>query len=184
MSQQKPTYEDVDASDLYFSIIAARYNGDLMEALIKRVIDTLQEKGASRANIDVTRVPGSNEIPYLAGMHGLSRQYDCVIALGVVIAGATPHHEIIAHSTAGALHSAGMTTETPVINGIIVVLNHEQAEARVTGEFDRGAEFAEAAVEMARHKVAMVEALDQLEEADLFEQDDDDDDLKQLFRKN
>jgi len=183
MSQENARFDDLDATDMYFSVIAARYNGDLMEALIKRVLDTLMEQGASRQNIDVARVPGSNELPYLAAMHGLSRRFDCVIALGVVIAGATPHHEIIAHSTANALHTVGLTTETPVINGIIVVNSLEQAEERVIGSFDRGAEFAKAAIEMASHKIAMVEALDEIEGADIFDEGGDDD-LKQLFRKN
>lgn len=38
----------------------------------------------------------------------MSGDFDCVIGLGVVIAGDTPHHEIIAHSTAQALQDAAL----------------------------------------------------------------------------
>lgn len=187
MSQHQAQFEDLDASDLYFSIIAARYNGELIDVLIQRATETLVHYGANPENIDISRVPGSNEIPYLAAMHGLSGQYDCILGLGVIIKGGTAHDEVIAHSTANALQTVGMTTETPVINGIITVNDEQQAIQRVKGDYDRGAEFARAAIEMARHKIEAVETLDQLEEGDFiedFSDDDDDDDLKKLFRKN
>ncbi|GHB90878.1 6,7-dimethyl-8-ribityllumazine synthase [Cerasicoccus arenae] len=190
MSQHQAQFDDLDASDLYFSIIAARYNGELIDVLIKRAVTTLVEYGANIENIDITRVPGSNEIPYLAAMHGLTGQYEAIIGLGIIIKGGTAHDEVIAHSTANALHTAAMSTETPIINGIITANTEEQAKERVLGELDRGAEFARAAIEMARHKVEVIETLDQMEEDEFMEDfdddddDDDDNDLKRLFRKN
>lgn len=185
MSQHQAQFGELDASDLYFSIVAARYNGELVDHLIERATATLHRHGANPASIDVLRAPGSNELPYLAYMQSMTGQYDCVIALGVIIKGGTAHDEVIAHSTAYALHESGMRTETPVINGIITANNDAQAAERVTGDYDRGAEFARAAIEMARHKVALVEALDQLEDGEFYgPEDDDDDDLKHLFRKN
>jgi 6,7-dimethyl-8-ribityllumazine synthase len=69
------------------------------------------------------RVPGLGELPYVANMTASSGEVDCVIALGVVIAGDTPHHEIIAQSTAHALQDIAIRSEVPVINGIIVTNN-------------------------------------------------------------
>ncbi len=48
-------------------------------------------------------------------------QFDCLIALGVVLAGETSHHEVISYGTAYSLHSIGMQSEIPVINGILTV---------------------------------------------------------------
>jgi len=107
-------------------------------------------------------------------------EYDCVIALGVVLAGETNHHEHIAHATGIALQGIGIQSEVPVINGIIIANSREQAEARVFGEMDRGAEFAQAALEMAWHRVQLCDYLDALdeeaarEEQAEFEADDDD----------
>jgi 6,7-dimethyl-8-ribityllumazine synthase len=42
-----------------------------------------------------------------------------------------------------------------VINGVIVVNNLAQAEARTTGSMDRGSEFANAALEMAALKKSL-----------------------------
>ena len=76
-------------------------------------------------------------------------EYDAVIALGVVIAGDTPHHEIIAYSTANALQQIAIVTTVPMINGIVVTNDEEQAKARTVGKIARGEEFAECALEMA-----------------------------------
>ena len=72
-----------------------------------------------------------------------------IIALGVVIAGETPHHMVIAHSTAQALQSISLKFGICVVNGIIVANTTEQAEARTVGKIQRGVEFAESAREMA-----------------------------------
>lgn len=183
MSLDRPDAPEIDGSDLFFCIVAARYNNELVDALIERTSATLEEAGVRKANIKVMRVPGSNELPYGVYMHALSAQYDCVIALGLVIAGETDHHSVIADSTAQAFHKVSMDTEVPVINGVVTVNSKEQALARTTGEVDRGSEFAKAGLEMAWHKLRLVEMLDEIED-DLLSDGDDEDDLENLFRKN
>ncbi|MEM9227041.1 MAG: 6,7-dimethyl-8-ribityllumazine synthase, partial [Verrucomicrobiota bacterium] len=160
MSLHAPEPLTIDGGELHFGIVAARYNTELVDALITRVQTVLAESGVPTANIEVERVPGSNEIPYLATMMAATRQYDCLIALGVVIAGGTTHHEIIAQSTAAVLHKVGMQTECPVINGILTVDSLDQAAERIIGSIDRGAEYARAALEMAKHKLKYTGMLD------------------------
>ena len=191
MSQHQAQFDELNARDLRFSIIAARYNSHLVDILIKRATETLIEYGAEPENIHLTRAPGSNELPYLASMQGMTGEYDSIIALGVVIAGDTDHHDIIAQSTANALHLAAMNTFTPIINGIITVNSEQQANDRVTGPLDRGAEFARAAIEMGSLSVSLVEEIENaeayefLEEEGFFDEDDEDDgDMEQIFRKN
>ena len=161
MSQDKPIPDALDGSELHFAIIAAGYNGELVEALRRQCVKTLRAGRVPEANIRLVRVPGSGEIPYAAYMCAMTGHYDCVIALGVVVAGDTPHHEIIAHSTASALQDAALRAEDPVINGIVVTNNRAQAEARCKGELDRGAEFGHAALAMAIHRVELGAQLDQ-----------------------
>ena len=147
----------------------------------------LREKKIPASAVTLTRVPGANEIPYVASMLALTGDCDCVIALGVVIAGDTPHHEIIAHATANELQHIAVDTQVPVINGIVVTLNEAQADERVFGEQDRGSEFAESAVEMAMLGNRLADYLEQLDRNDMererneeifgnFSLDDDDDD--------
>ena len=186
MSKDKPSAPSIDGSDLYIGIVASRFNADLVDKLVERVRETLRKHKVAAGSIKILRVPGANEIPYVANMLAQTDEYDAVIALGVVLAGETNHHEHIAHATGVALQGISIQSEVPVINGIIVVQNREQAEARVFGEMDRGAEFAHAAVEMAWHRVQLCDYLDALdeeaarEEREAFEagQDDDEDEDK------
>ncbi len=164
MSQDKPNPDAVDGSDLRFAVVAAGYNGELVEALLARVNRTLRAARVKEDAVRVVRVPGSGEIPYAAFMTAMTGDYDCVIALGVVIAGDTPHHEIIAHSTAQALHDVALRAEVPVINGIVVTNSRAQAEARCKGDLDRGSEFARAALTMALHRIELGERLDEVED--------------------
>lgn len=163
MSQDKPHYEAVDGAELHVAIVAASYNSALVDALVQRTTAGLKAGGMKEGQIRLLKVPGSGEIPYAANMLALSGDYDCVIGLGVVVAGDTPHHEIIAHSTAQALQDVALRSEVPIINGIVVTNTREQAEARCRGALDRGTEFAQAALVMAQHRIQLGERLDQVE---------------------
>lgn len=149
MSLDKGTLPEFDASPYRFAIVAARFNKTLVDALVRDAISTLSHAGVDASNVRLVRVPGSAELPHVCNMLARTDDYDAIIALGVVIAGETPHHEIIGNSTANALQMTAMETTVPIINGIIVANNQAQAEARTLGKIRRGVEFAEAAMEMA-----------------------------------
>lgn len=132
-------------------IVAARFNAELVDALLARVIERLRASGVKEKAITIARVPGSHEVPWAAqALAGKSR--DVVIGLGVLIGGDTSHHEMVGQSVSNALQTVALATRTPVINGVIVANTLEQAEARCRGKINRGAEFAAAALEMAALK--------------------------------
>ena len=149
MSLDKGTMPEISAGDYRFAIVASRFNRKLVDALVRDVIDTLHGSGVSSENVRLLRVPGAAELPHVCNMLASTDEYDAIIALGVVIAGETPHHEIIGFSTANALQAVAVATTVPIINGIIVANNRGQAEARTIGDIRRGVEFAGAALEMA-----------------------------------
>ena len=91
-------------------------------------------------------------MPWAALALASGGQCDCVIGLGVLIAGDTNHHEMVGESVSHALQRVALETAVPVINGVIVVNSLAQAKARFTGRINRGAEFAAAALEMAALK--------------------------------
>jgi len=163
MSQDKPQPTDIDGRDLWIAIVAARYNGDLVDTLLERARRTLRDAKVPQAQITVIRVPGSAEVPYAAHMLAMTGEHDCVIGLGVVIAGDTPHHEVIGHSTAHALQEVALRSEVPVINGIVVTNTRLQAEERCKGDLDRGTEFAQAALIMAQHRIQLGDRLEQVD---------------------
>jgi 6,7-dimethyl-8-ribityllumazine synthase len=174
MSKDKPKNTPAfDGTDFVIGIIASRYNNDLVEALLKDVRAALRKAKVADASIKVLRVPGAAEIPYVANMLALTDEYDCLIALGVIIKGDTNHDEVLANSTALTLQGISVQSETPVINGIISANTREQAQERTSGGQARGATFATAALEMAWHHAQLGDYLDSLFDIDEDEEGDD-----------
>ncbi|MFM9030545.1 MAG: 6,7-dimethyl-8-ribityllumazine synthase [Opitutaceae bacterium] len=149
MSLDSPSSRGIGGSRLRFGIAAARFNGALGDALLARVEAGLRAAGVKARAIEVVRVPGSHEVPWAAQALAAKGRFDCVIGLGVLIAGDTNHHEMVGESVSHALQSIALGTRIPVINGVIVVNNLAQARARCAGKIDRGAEFAAAGLAMA-----------------------------------
>jgi 6,7-dimethyl-8-ribityllumazine synthase len=83
--------------------------------------------------------------------------FDAVIAIGVLIKGATMHFEYISDSVAHGLMKVQLETGVPVIFGVLTALTDEQALERAgigSGEnkgHNHGEDWALAAVEMATH---------------------------------
>ena len=150
MSLDAHNLEPIDGSGYRFAIVAASYNQTLVDALVSHATETLSASGAP--STDLIRVPGSAELPYAASVLAKRGEYDAIICIGVVIAGDTNHHNIIGDSTAIALQDLSIQSGIPAINGILVVENLAQAEARAGTEINRGKEFADAALAMAAFK--------------------------------
>ena len=152
MSQSRFRFKEVDVKYSRIGIVGASYNPDMADRLLESTCDSLYQRGIAEENLDVVRVPGSFEVPVVASKMAHSEDFHAVIALGVVVAGDTSHHELIGQTTAKALLDISILTSTPVINGILVVNSEEQARIRIAGEHARGPEFAEAALHMANLK--------------------------------
>lgn len=83
-----------------------------------------------------------------------SQPFDAVIAIGVLIKGSTMHFEYICESVSHALMKIQLDTGTPVIFGVLTVLNDDQALERSglkEGGHNHGEDWGAAAVEMASH---------------------------------
>jgi 6,7-dimethyl-8-ribityllumazine synthase len=149
MSRLAPSSRVTKGADFSLGIVAARFNEALVDALLARVMDALRSAGVKAKAIAVVRVPGSHEVPWAAQILAATGGCDCVIGLGVLIAGDTNHHEMVGESVSHALQRVALDTRVPVINGVIVANTPAQARARCSGRINRGAEFAAAALEMA-----------------------------------
>jgi 6,7-dimethyl-8-ribityllumazine synthase len=149
MSLDSPNALTADGAGLRFGVVAARFNQELVDGLLKRVAETFAAAGVREKDVASVRVPGSHEVPWAAHRMAASGKFDCVIALGVLIGGDTNHHEMVGESVSHALQTVALTTGVPVINGVIVTDKLSQARARCLGKIDRGSEFARAALDVA-----------------------------------
>jgi 6,7-dimethyl-8-ribityllumazine synthase len=127
------------------AIVAARYNGEITNKLLESALEELDEAGVRREAITVMPVPGAFELPLAAMALAKTRRFACVVALGCVVRGETPHFEFIASEAASGLQLAALETGVPVAFGVLTVDMIEQAEARVS----KGAEAVRTALEMA-----------------------------------
>ena len=119
-------------------VVVSRFNGDITARMLAQALTALEEQGVARDAVTVVPVPGAFELPLAAMALAKTRRFACVVALGCVIRGETPHFEFIAGEAASGLQLAALETGVPVAFGVLTVRDVEQAEARI----ERGAEVA------------------------------------------
>jgi 6,7-dimethyl-8-ribityllumazine synthase len=127
------------------AIVASRFNGEITNQLLEAALEELDEAGVPREAITVMPVPGAFELPLAAMALAKTRRYACVVALGCVVRGETPHFDFIASEAASGLQLAALETGVPVAFGVLTVDVKEQALARIS----KGAEAVRTALEMA-----------------------------------
>ncbi|HWB23486.1 MAG TPA: 6,7-dimethyl-8-ribityllumazine synthase [Gaiellaceae bacterium] len=127
------------------ALVVSRFNGGLTNRLLARALEALEEAGVAPDAITVMPVPGAFELPLAAMALAKTRRYACVIALGAIVRGETPHFDFIAGEAASGLQLAAIETGVPVAFGVLTVETAEQGEARI----DRAADAVRGALEMA-----------------------------------
>jgi 6,7-dimethyl-8-ribityllumazine synthase len=132
------------------AIAISRFNGEITSKLLDGALEALEEAGVSRDAIEVMPVPGAFELPLAAMALARTRRYACVLALGCVIRGDTPHFEFVAAEAASGLQLAGLETGIPVSFGVLTCDTRKQAEDRAGGPHgNKGTDAALAGLEMA-----------------------------------
>ena len=130
-----------------FAIIASRWNPGIVDALIDGARRTFEAHGVAAAQVDLLRVPGAWEIPAVAAR--IATRYAAVLALGCVVRGETRHYEHVADECARGLMRVALDRGVPVLNGVLAVERHEDAQARAGGAHgNKGEEVALAAIEI------------------------------------
>jgi 6,7-dimethyl-8-ribityllumazine synthase len=125
-------------------IVVSRFNGELTGRLLTNALEELDRAGVPRELVTVMTVPGAFELPLAAMALAKTRRHACIVALGCVIRGETPHFDLIAAEAASGLQLAALETGVPVSFGVLTVENQQQAEARI----DKAAEAVRSALEM------------------------------------
>ena len=126
-------------------IVVSRFNGEVTGALLSSALDELGARGVGPDSITVMPVPGAFELPIAAMALAKTRRFACIVALGCVIRGDTPHFDYVASEAASGLQLAAIETGVPVAFGVLTLDRPDQAEPR----FAKGAEAVVTALEMA-----------------------------------
>lgn len=135
---------------LKVGVVVSRFNDFFTKELVAGAMDCLVRHGVAEKDIVLAWVPGANEIPMVVQRMAVRGKLDAVIALGVVIQGATPHAELINSQVSRSLAGIGLESRVPVINAVVCADSIEQAIERCgTKAGNKGWSGALAAVEMA-----------------------------------
>jgi 6,7-dimethyl-8-ribityllumazine synthase len=140
---------DFSSNDGRYAIVVTRWNSFVVDHLQQGAIDALTRHGIKEDQITLVKAPGAYELPIVCQRLADTGNYDAIIALGAVIRGGTPHFDYVAGEAAGGLNSVALTTNIPVVFGVLTVDSIEQAiERSGTKAGNKGAESAEVALEM------------------------------------
>ena len=126
-------------------IVVSRFNGAVTTKLLEGALGELEEAGVSREAITIMPVPGAFELPLAAMALAKTRRYACIVALGGVIRGDTPHFDFVAGEAASGLQLAALETGVPVSFGVLTLETADQADERL----EKGAEAVRTGLEMA-----------------------------------
>ena len=126
-------------------VVVSRFNGGVTNKMLQSALEALVEAGVAQDAITVMPVPGAFELPLAAMALAKTRRYACIVALGAIVRGDTPHFDYVASECASGLQLAGIETGVPVSFGVLTVDTVDQAEARI----HKAAEAVRSALEMA-----------------------------------
>jgi 6,7-dimethyl-8-ribityllumazine synthase len=127
------------------AVVVSRFNGGLTNRMLAKALDALEQAEVASDAITVVPVPGAFELPLAAMALAKTRRYACVVALGAIVRGETPHFDYVASEAASGLQLAAIETGVPVAFGVLTVETVEQGEARI----DRAGDAVRTALEMA-----------------------------------
>jgi 6,7-dimethyl-8-ribityllumazine synthase len=150
MSSKFPGFQPADLPDTArVAIIAARWNGDIVDELLTGCMRRLEELGIDGARVEIHRVPGAFELPVAAKMLARTKRFMSLICLGCIVRGDTPHFDYVAGEAARGIQDVALTEMLPVIFGVLTTNTEEQALERVGGKHGHyGERAAESAAEM------------------------------------
>lgn len=139
----------LDASGVRIGIVAARFNDLFVQQLITGARDTFLRLGGRETDITTVRVPGSYELPLACRELAKSGRVDAIVALGVVIRGATTHYDLVVSAASSGLQQIMADTGIPLGFGVVTAEDLNQAMERCGSKAgNKGADATNAAIEM------------------------------------
>ena len=132
-----------------FGIVVSRFNDFITGRLQEGAIDALVRHEVEENDIDIAKVPGAFEIPFVARRMAQSKKVNAVICIGTIIRGDTPHFEFIAAEASKGIATVAMESDIPIIFGVLTTETIEQAIERAgTKSGNKGWDASLSALEM------------------------------------
>ena len=132
------------------AIVVSRYNEVVTAKLLDGAKACCAEAGLADSDVDICWVPGAFELVGATDALAARGTYACVVALGAVVRGETPHFDFVAGETTRGLGEVVLRRSIPVGFGLLTVDTLAQAQERAGGSAgNKGYEAADAALRSA-----------------------------------
>jgi 6,7-dimethyl-8-ribityllumazine synthase len=139
----------LQAKGYRIGIVLSRFNQFISGHLLEGALEALKKLGAEETDIEIYKVPGSFEIPFLAKKLARKKEVDGILCLGVLIRGDTPHFDFLSAEVTKGLAQVALEDGLPVSFGVLTVDTIEQGIERAgTKTGNKGYDAAFALVEM------------------------------------
>lgn len=129
--------------DVAVAIVVARANEDVAQRLLRGAQEALTRRGIDEP--ELYWVPAALDLPVVALALAEKGGPDAIVALGSVIG-----DDLTAMQTMQGLMQVQLDTGVPIVFGVLVSDDKDQALGQSGPKSNKGAEAAEAAVEMAQ----------------------------------
>jgi 6,7-dimethyl-8-ribityllumazine synthase len=149
MGEYRPKEAHFDVGQIHVAVIAARWNSEVTDGLLKGAVGALGRHGILSSSIEVFRVPGAFELPLASQRAARTGRFSAVIALGCVIRGDTPHFDYVCSETSRGIGEVSLSENLPVAFGLLTTDNLEQSLDRAGDNYEnKGEEAALTVLEM------------------------------------
>jgi 6,7-dimethyl-8-ribityllumazine synthase len=150
MSESRPDEtRKLDVSGARVALVAARYNADIVDRLVRGAREALAAHGIAPTQVELVEAPGAWELPLVAAHLASQDRFDAIIALGAVIRGGTAHFEFVCSGCTQGLMQVQLEFGVPIGFGVLTCDTEKQALDRAgDGRGNKGREAALAALEM------------------------------------
>lgn len=127
------TKQAFDASKLKIGVVIAQFNHDINSAMLENMYKSAEVYNLTKDNFVTIWTPGSVEIPFV--LQNLAPKVDCLVAIGCVIRGDTPHFDYVCKYTTEGILRVSLDQNVAIGYGLLTLENKEQAESRAMAGF-------------------------------------------------
>jgi len=116
------------------AVVVSRFHPSITDRLLAGAEECLRKHRVPKSRWQVFSCPGAFELPQVAGRLAEQKKWDCIICLGAVIRGETPHFEYVSSGAARGIQDVALRYSLPVVFGVLTTDTERQAQARAGGD--------------------------------------------------
>jgi 6,7-dimethyl-8-ribityllumazine synthase len=115
-------------------VVVSDFNSIVTDRLLEGCLSELERKGGAGLTVDLYRVPGAMEIPYILSVALPEKRHVAAIALGCVIRGETGHYDAVVSGVTSGIMNQSQMHGIPVVFGVLTTNTLMEALDRVGGK--------------------------------------------------